>query len=292
MSPFAKILVFGKNGQLARSFAEVFKNSKIHFISQQDLDLRHSVAIVPFVTAQNPTLVINAAAYTQVDLAETQKSEAESVNAVAPKMLAMACESLKIPFIHFSTDYVFDGAKTVPYVETDSPGPLNFYGETKLRGEQAVQEHCEKHLIFRVSWLYSEHGKNFFLTMLKLGTERQLLKIVNDQVGAPTYTAEIAKMLAQTLPEINNNWGLFHFANHGTATWYEFAKEIFAQARQNGLPLRVDTVEPIATSQYPTPATRPANSRLNTSKFESAFSYRPALWSDALSSCFSAYMRR
>ncbi len=292
MTPFAKILVFGKNGQLAHSIAQTFTNSNIHFVSQHDLDLRLSAAIVPFVKDQQPTLVINAAAYTQVDLAETQKSDAESVNVEAPKMLAMACEALKIPLIHFSTDYVFDGAKTVPYTETDIPGPLNFYGETKLLGEKAVQEHCEKHLIFRVSWLYSEHGKNFFLTMMKLGTERQQLKIVHDQVGAPTYTLEIAKMLAHTLPEIDNKWGLYHFANQGTATWYEFAMEIFKQARLNGLPLRVDTVEPIATSQYPTPALRPANSRLSTSKFESAFSYRPAMWSNALSSCFSAYMRR
>ncbi len=292
MNKFDKILVFGKHGQLAQSICDVFEGYNVIFVSQKDLDLRVTESIVAFVNTQKPSLVINAAAYTQVDLAESNRYEAELINARAPQMMAMACEDLSIPLIHFSTDYVFDGKKTEPYVETDSPGPLSVYGNSKLLGEEAIKRHCEKHLIFRVSWLYSEFSKNFFLTMLRLGTERQLLKVVNDQVGAPTYTGVIAKMLLETLPEINNNWGIYHFANKGRATWYDFAEEIFSQAKLNGIRLVVDKVEPIGTSDYATLATRPVNSQLNTTKFESAFSYRPTMWNDALSTCFSAYMRR
>ena len=289
MNPFAKVLVFGKNGQLARSIAETFRGENIHFVSQKDLDLRLSGDIVPFVKAQQPTLVINAAAYTQVDLAETEQVDAELINVMAPQKMAMACESLKIPLIHFSTDYVFDGTKSQPYVETDTPNPVNKYGETKLSGEKAVQKHCEKHLIFRVSWLYSEFGKNFFLTMLKLGKEKKQLRIVSDQIGAPTYARDVAEMLKNWSPALFERWGVYHFTNDGFTNWHGFAEEIFKLAKQANVSLEIEELLAIASADYKTPAARPLNSRLNMDKFIAGTGFNPAKWDAALYRCFNSY---
>jgi len=239
--------------------------------------------------------VINTAAYTAVDLAEKEKDLAWRINAQAPGKIAQWCARHEIPLVHFSTDYVFSGEGNRPWQENDIPSPLNTYGQTKLEGEKSVMDAQGKFLLFRTSWVYDAHGKNFVKTMLQLGQTKETLKVVADQTGAPTYATDLAKGAWSALVRATQMnpfpSGIYHLCNAGETTWYGFAKAIFEGAHQLKIPLYLKTVEPIPSSEYPTPAKRPKNSRLNTSQAETTFAVRLPPWQDSLHTCLQEILQ-
>lgn len=228
--------------------------------------------------------VINCAAYTAVDKAESDSVEAWRVNALGPAILAAATARAGVPIVHVSTDYVFDGLADRPYVETDAVRPLNVYGASKEGGEQAIRAGNPRHAIIRASWIVSAHRSNFLKTMLRLGRERAILRIVDDQIGRPTAASDLAAALAtiaqRLIADASTPAGIWHFANAGDTSWFGFAEDIFAQARRYSL--RTPAVEPISTQDYPTPARRPPNSRLDTSRIEADFGVIPQSWRRAI----------
>lgn len=232
--------------------------------------------------------IINAAAYTQVDKAESEFERANLINAIAPGEIAAWALAQNLSFIHYSTDYVFSGSGTSGWREVDQTQPLNVYGRSKLSGEQSIQKHKGRWLILRTSWVYNETGQNFLNTMLRLGADREELRIVNDQIGAPTYASDLASATLMMLQSLRpEHSGIYHVANAGETSWFHFAQSIFALARAQGLPLRVERVLPITSAEFPTPAKRPLNSRLNMSKFENTFGFQMPTWQDALRRCWS-----
>jgi len=237
-----------------------------------------------------PDLVVNAGAYTAVDKAESEEDLAHKVNAAGAGELAAQCHRLGIPLVHISTDYVFDGTKSGPYVEDDSTGPINAYGRSKLAGEIAVASGCAQHLILRTSWVYSPFGTNFVRTMLRLGAERPELRIVDDQVGCPTYAPHLARAILALSQQVDGKagtsgvpWGIYHAAGGGETTWCAFAKEIFGIAARQGK--QVPKVAEISTADYPTPARRPANSRLDCASLASTFGVRLPDWREGAAAC-------
>lgn len=253
------ILVFGQTGQVAR---ELQRQTDVTALGRDMADLSDPAACAAAIHAHTPAMVINAAAYTAVDRAETEEALAHTINAEAPGVMARACAERGIPFVHISTDYVFAGTGTVPWQPSDPTGPLGAYGRTKLAGEMSVRAAGGAHVILRTSWVFSAHGANFMKTMLRLGAERPLLRVVADQVGGPTPAAAIAAAcltIAQALRDDPRLTGTHHFSGVPDVSWADFARAIMAQA---GLTAEV---EDIPTSAYPTPATRPANSRMDCS---------------------------
>jgi dTDP-4-dehydrorhamnose reductase len=233
--------------------------------------------------------VINAAAYTQVDRAETEERLALTVNGEAPGLIAQWCAERAIPFVHFSTDYVFPGSGDRPWTEEDQPAPINAYGRTKLEGERRVAAAGGAWLIFRTSWVYDASGRNFVTTMLALGQERDTLRIVADQHGAPTYAPQLAAAVIAALDRARGMpvfpSGTYHLCNTGSTTWHGFAEAIFARAAADGMVLSVTSVEPIASASYPSPAQRPANSRLNTDKARKLLDVSMPSWQCGLARC-------
>jgi dTDP-4-dehydrorhamnose reductase len=230
-----------------------------------------------------PEVIVNAAAYTAVDQAETDAARARAVNAEAVAMIAREAGSIDAWLIHYSTDYVFDGSGTQPWYEDDVPSPLNVYGQTKLDGEQAILSSGCRHLIFRTSWVYSAWGNNFIRTMLRLAAEREGLQVINDQHGAPTSASLIADVTAHALKQVMKQpelGGLYHLAAAGETTWYGYARRIIEQARQAGWPVRVnrDNLTPVSTEAFPTKAQRPCNSRLDCSRLERTFGLQMPPW--------------
>jgi dTDP-4-dehydrorhamnose reductase len=291
------ILILGSSGQVGAALLRVCRqqNEKAIGLSRQEADLSNSQilrqALDQLSATVAPSAVINAAAYTQVDLAEKEEELAYRINAEAPKALAQWCAEKRIPFIHYSTDYVFSGQGHTPWKEEDKVQPQNAYGRTKLDGERFVSDAGGKWLIFRTSWVYDSTGKNFVRTMLRLGAERESLKVVADQHGAPSFATHLAEATiaalknAQKMPEFPS--GIYHFCNSGETNWHEFAQAIFAMAREQGMKLQIKSVDPIASSDYPTPAKRPLNSRLNTSKLKNILGVQLPHWRDGLSQCLS-----
>lgn len=272
------MLVFGRSGQVAQELARLVPDA--HFLGRDEADLADPQAAAAQVAKYQPDVVINAAAYTAVDRAETDIELARSVNATAPGAIALAAAQLRIPFLHISTDYVFDGSGNAPRREDDPTGPLGVYGETKLAGEQAVAAAGGCWAILRTSWVFSAHGSNFVKTMLRLGAERSELGIVADQIGAPTPAADIARALivmAVRMQKTDSPQGVYHFAGAPDVSWADFAREIFHQA---DLPCRV---RDIATTDYPTPARRPHNSRLDCTKLARDFGIERPDWRIGLS---------
>lgn len=251
-----RILLTGATGQvgweLRKSLAPL---GEVKFFDRYGLDLADASQLVATVRALQPETIVNAAAYTAVDQAETERDVAFAINAAAPGVLADEAKRLGALLVHYSTDYVFDGAKTLPYVEDDAPHPLSAYGESKLAGEQAILGTGCRHLILRTSWVYGPRGKNFYLTMLRLAQERPQLKVVDDQVGAPTSSLAIARATAQLLRK--GAAGLFHMTAAGETSWCGFARAILARAGS------ATPVVPIRSEDYPAPAQRPRNSRLD-----------------------------
>jgi len=254
------------------------------------LDLERPEQIRDVVRHVQPQLIVNAAAYTAVDKAETERERALAANGVAPGVLAEEARRVQAALVHYSTDYDIDGSGETPWCEDDPTGPLNHYGATKLAGEQAIRAADVPHLILRTSWVYGLHGANFAKTMLRLGGQRSELSIVDDQIGAPTSARAIADVTAQILAQGLRDWcgflqqygGVVHLACQGSTSWHGFARQIFDLARQAGFPLAVSTLKPIPTRDYPTPARRPLNSRMNCSRLWDRFRLQAPAWETAL----------
>ena len=263
-----KILVIGGNGQLAQCLKNVVKNNDELHVDFQDLpylDINDKQQLESYFLKNEFDYCINCAAYTAVDLAEEQSDLAYAVNAEGPKYLAEVCQKHQVTLIHISTDFVFDGQKRIPYLETDAPNPLSVYGASKLQGERSIQETTEAYFIVRTSWLYSEYGKNFMKTMLSLSETLNEISVVSDQIGSPTYAGDLAEVLIQIVLSSSTNYGVYHYSNSGTISWYDFAVEIFKQFG------KTIEVKPIKTKDYPTAAKRPKYSVLDTTKIKNNF---------------------
>jgi len=264
------ILVFGHTGQVARELARLVPDAA--YLGRDQADLSDPEACAAAIRAHNPRAVINAAAYTAVDRAEDQEALAAYINGAAPAAMARECAAMAVPFVHISTDYVFDGAGTTPFAPDHPPAPLGAYGRTKLMGEQGVQAAGGAYAILRTSWVFSCHGNNFVRTMLRLGAERDSLRVVADQIGGPTPARAIAQAcisIAAQLRDAPQKSGIYHFSGAPDTSWAGFAREIMARA---GLDCRIDE---ITTSDYPTPAQRPPNSRLECSSLSTFGLERP-----------------
>jgi len=275
-----RILLTGRDGQLGfelqRALAPL---GEVHAIDVEDCDLSDEAAIRQRVRAVRPDLIVSPAAYTAVDRAETEQALAAAINTDAPRILGEEATRLNAWLIHYSTDYVFEGTGAAAYVETDATNPLSVYGRTKRDGELALQQACPRSLILRTSWVVGAHGANFAKSVLRLAAERESLNIVADQHGAPTSAALLADVTAQVVGRARREgltgfpFGLYHLVAGGETTWYDYARFVVAQALQAGISLKMtpDNIHPITTAEYPLPARRPANSRLDTSLFRTTF---------------------
>lgn len=283
------ILLAGKNGQVGWELQRtLLPLGRVHAFGHAELDLADAAAVRRKLDEVRPDAIVNAAAYTAVDKAESEPELANAINAAAPALLAQEAARRGALLIHYSTDYVYDGAKAAPYVESDPTNPLGAYGHSKLAGEAGIRAAGADHLIFRTSWVYAARGANFLRTMLRLAAERDELRVVSDQIGAPTWARLLAEATAlamrQALAERRHGRfksGLFHLACAGETSWHGFASAIVAG--RGGL--RVKQVTPIATADYPTPAKRPANSRLDTAAFRARFGLALPDWRDCLHLC-------
>ncbi len=284
-----KILILGKHGQIAWELQVTLATlGQVTVLGSQELDLANPDRIREQVRALQPHIIVNAAAYTAVDQAERELELCWAVNAIAPGILAELAYQSSALLVHYSTDYVFDGCKSGAYLETDQTNPLGVYGASKLAGEQAIIQVGCPHLILRTTWVYGDRGKNFLLTILRLATERSELKIVADQIGAPTWSRAIAAATAQILIQCRQDWselqGLYNLSAAGKTSWHGFAREIVSQY-QTQYPhqqLAIQNILPIATSAYPTPARRPANSVLDNSKILADFGWQLPDWNLSL----------
>ena len=288
-----KILLTGVNGQVGHTLKTTLADSELVALSREQLDLTKSHDIRRVIREIKPNLIINPAAYTAVDKAESEPELAFAINATAAQILAEEAARLNAGLIHFSTDYVYDGTKTKPYVETDAVNPVSIYGKSKLAGEDAIRAVGLPHLILRTSWVYGAYGKNFLKTILRLAAERDSLSIVGDQVGAPTSSKSIAdatlKLVNAWQPAQENQSGIVHFTNTGETSWHGFSCEIMneysvlmAIKRWPALKTNVENIVAITTANYPTPAARPANSRLNNAKLKQVFDIELPTWQQGL----------
>lgn len=284
-----RILLTGANGQLGQALIHLpGLDGQVHWIltDYKELDITDRGAVDAFISKESPDFIINCAAYTAVDLAEKEFDKAMSINADGPENLALSAKSAGIPLIHISTDYVFSGHSWKPYCETDEPDPQGAYGKTKLAGEQALLRTGGMMIIVRTSWLYSEFGKNFFLTMLRLGAERETIGVVADQIGCPTYAGDLAAGLMKIIdyharqPGWISNPEIFHFCNSGVASWFDLSRAVMETA---GLPC---DVKPLSSEQYPLPAPRPAYSIMDTGKFRKFFWPDIPYWRTSVNCCF------
>ena len=301
-TPALTILLLGAQGQLGRELADSLQSSAVQASlaqkgrdlqvtswSRADFDFADLDPLNSRLEALSPRIILNASAYTAVDLAEDHEHEAFQINAELPQRLAQFAAKTQAVLVHFSTDFVFDGEKKTPYIETDPTAPLSAYGRSKRAGEVAIEaSHCQ-HLIFRTGWLMGAKGQNFLKTMLRLGADREALNVVADQWGAPTPASWLAQVslnaLAQCLKDQNSApWGLYHASSQGETTWHGYAEQIFNQARELGFALKVkpESVKGIRTDQYPMKATRPPYSVLSTEKLQSEFNAKPPHWNQAV----------
>jgi dTDP-4-dehydrorhamnose reductase len=275
------ILLFGGNGQLGRELTALAtaRSVPLRALSHAEADIADTKAVAEAIAVTRPSVVVNAAAYTRVDRAESEPAAATRANAAGPAVLSAACAGARLPLVHVSTDYVFDGRKNGPYVENDPVAPLGVYGRTKAEGEAAVRRVLTEHLILRTSWVYGVYGHNILKTVLRLAQEHVELRFVADQRGCPTSTADIADAILCAAPRLvagQRVRGNYHFAGTGATTWYDFACHVVAtQAELTG---RRPHVVPITTGEYPTPARRPANSELDSTRFAEAFGLRAEHW--------------
>lgn len=304
------ILLIGTNGQVGRELnSRLPRIAEVTPLDRQRLDLTQPEEIRRAIRALHPAFIVNAAAYTAVDKAESEESLARTINAEAPAVMAEEAKKIGASLIHFSTDYVFDGSKISPYVEDDPPNPQNVYGRTKLEGERAIQASGAAHLIFRTAWVYATEGRNFLLTILRFATQREELRIVRDQIGAPTLSSEIATATTNILAQVRDNEhrsfsladlsGIYHMTAGGETSWYDFATAILEEAAASPaaspwfeaatscLPLIARRVIPIATKEYPTPARRPAYSVLSNARLNRTFSLQLPDWRKQLHSVFA-----
>jgi dTDP-4-dehydrorhamnose reductase len=277
-----RILLTGRSGQVGWELERCLQPlGEVIAPDRVSLDLSRPETVAAAVRARQPDLIVNAAAYTAVDQAEREVQRALAVNGESVGVLATEAARLGALLVHFSTDYVFDGTKRAPYLESDRPAPINAYGRSKLAGEQAIIASGCRHLILRTAWVYAMRGRNFVLTMLRLAKERPQLRVVNDQIGAPTWAGDIASAAATALRLVSPVEGLFHVTSSGSTTWFDFACRLLELAGSN------TSVVPIPTSDYPTPAMRPAYSVLDSGRFEAVTGFRIGPWDNRLAAVFS-----
>ena len=280
------VLVTGASGQLGQAIQFIAKNhSEIKFVfcSSSDLDISNKENCQTVFQKTKPDFCINAAAYTAVDKAESERDKAELINVLASKNIAEVCNNFDVKLIHISTDFVFDGSNDKPYTETQITNPKGVYGQTKLDGEKAIQQVFSKYYIIRTSWVYSQFGNNFMKTMLRLASERTALSVVHDQIGTPTNAVDLAEALVQIILSANqqpkkDNYGIYNFSNEGECSWYDFAKKIF---EINNVSIDLSA---IPTEQFPTPAQRPKYSVLDKSKIKTTFGIAIKTWEESLKS--------
>lgn len=274
-----KVIITGAEGQLGKSLqrlAAAVEDINFVFLERQQLDITNAALVAQYVQQQKPDLIVNTAAYTQVDRAEEERREAHEVNVLGVANLLNACAQFQVKLIHISTDYVFDGRKSFPYEEEDVCSPVNYYGQTKYEAEKLIAEAKIQSVILRTSWLYSEYGTNFVKTMLRLLKERKSINVVNDQWGSPTYAKDLGLAILSLVENFPKEHEIYHFTNEGICTWFDFAKAIMQIAQ-------IDCeVKPIETKNYPTPAKRPAYSVLCKTKMKSDFDYTIPHWRDSL----------
>lgn len=285
-----KILITGQHGQVSQALQQRLEGlGELIVLGRDQLDLANPDQIRQQVRTHRPDLIINAAAHTAVDQAESEPHAAFAINAIAPGILAEEAKTLGIPLIHYSTDYVFDGSKPAPYTEADTPNPLGVYGQSKLAGEEAIAAVGGKYLILRTSWVYSGHGKNFLLTMQRLLQEKPQMRIVADQIGAPTWARTIAGITRVLIERWQTGdageWGVYHLTALGQTSWFGFAEAIAEHLRAEGKPCA--ELEAIPSSAYPTPAKRPLNSRLDCSRLQQQWQVNLPQWPDALRECLA-----
>ncbi|MBD9442138.1 dTDP-4-dehydrorhamnose reductase [Pseudomonas sp. PDM04] len=285
-----RILISGQHGQVSTELQHHLKTlGELVVPGRGQFDLTDPQQLRQQVQRVRPDLIINAAAYTAVDQAETEPQVAFAINAVAPGILAEEAAALGIPLIHYSTDYVFDGSKSSPYTEDDAPNPLGVYGQSKLAGEQAISAVQGQHLILRTSWVYSAHGRNFLLTMQRLLQEKPELRVVADQIGAPTWAGTIARstlaLIERWQAGQTGAWGTYHLTAQGETSWFGFAQAIGEALRAQGKPCA--NLIPIPSSDYPTPATRPLNSRLDGRRLQREWGVSQPDWQTALHECLA-----
>lgn len=274
-----KILVTGANGQLGRCIKDAaakFPDLEFVFVSKEELDIENTDLITDFFRKNNFTHCINTAAYTNVEKAESESDKAFAINAEAVKNLANSCKEKNVTLLHISTDYVFDGKKTSPYLETDTTNPINVYGASKLKGESYIQEICEKYFIIRTLWLYSQYGHNFLNTILKFVSEEKPLTITTEQTGTPTNANDLANALLQIITQDSTKYGVYNYSNTGETTWFGFAEAILLYAK------KIETANLAKTNQYRTFAARPEYSVLDNSKIEKTFSVTAVSWKESL----------
>jgi dTDP-4-dehydrorhamnose reductase len=289
-----RILLSGKNGQVGWELRSALAPlGAVTALDRGEMDLASPDSIRRAIRDARPEVIVNAAAYTAVDRAESEPDLAMQVNGIAPGVMAEEAKRLNAVLVHYSTDYIFDGTKKQPYVESDPPSPLSQYGRSKLAGEQAIASSGATHLIFRTSWVYAARGHNFLRTMLRLARERTELRIVNDQVGAPTWARFIAEATAQVLRQVGDGHkaiadhaGIYNLTGTGAVSWYGFASAVFAEAKVR-LGMIPPNLIPITTEQYPLPARRPANSRLDNSRLSATFGLAPPPWDKMLKLCMN-----
>lgn len=282
-----KILLFGSNGQLGKELErQLCTQGNVVAFPRTSLDISNYKAIKDAIDCVRPDIIVNAAAYTDVDKAESDKEQAFAVNADAVRNLAQIAQSIGAWLIHYSTDYVFDGAKLTPYVETDVTSPINVYGASKLAGEQAIAQNSCQHLVFRTSWVIGKDGNNFAKTILRLSSERNHLNVVGDQVGVPTSASLISQVTLDAIDAIKSGraWpqGIYHLTPQGVSNWHEVAQTLVGFAEQQAIPLAasVKDICAITTAEYPTAARRPLNSRLDARKLQTQLSFDLPNWKD------------
>lgn len=306
-----KILLIGKNGQVGADLAAHLPAiGELVALDRRQLNLTRPEEIRRVIREHQPSLIVNAAAYTAVDKAESEEALAYAINAEAPALMAEEGKRIGAALVHYSTDYVFDGSKHTPYTENDPPNPINAYGRTKLAGEEVIRASGVRHLIFRISWVYATRGRNFLLTILRLAAQQEELRIVRDQIGAPTWSQEIARATTEVLGQLMRGddvasalgrcGGTYHMTAAGATNWHEFALAILEEASRlprdtpwlaaatGGLPLVARRAIPIATLEYSTPARRPAYSVLSNSRLEESFGIHLADWRAQMHSAFQA----
>lgn len=286
-----RILLTGLNGQVGQELQRTLAPlGEVIGVSRETMDLAQATSIRQAISEARPDVIVNAAAYTAVDKAETETELAHSINGIAPQIMAEEAQQLGAALFHISTDYVFDGRKNTPYLEDDAPNPIGAYGKSKLVGEEGIRKTCDRYIILRTAWVYGTYGKsNFVKTMLRLFAERDEVRVVADQVGTPTWASDIASAITSLVPQLcpeqpqaSPLTGIYNFTNSGMSSWYDFAIAIFEEAKQLGFPLKVQRIVPITTSEYPTPALRPAYSVLSGKKVSAALGTHPPYWRDGL----------
>lgn len=285
-----RVLITGCHGQVGSCLTKQLandENTEVLALDREHLDITSQESVNAVVSEFRPTIIINAAAHTAVDKAEEEVELSYAINRDGPKFLAQAAQNLGAAILHISTDYVFEGNKVGEYLESDITNPQGIYGESKLAGEIAVTEACDKHIILRTAWVFGENGNNFVKTMLRLGENRDALSVVGDQFGGPTYAGDIASTLIKIANIINQGdvveYGVYHYSGLPHVSWFEFAEAIFNVAVEQGVIASKPSLTTIATEQYPTPAKRPSNSKLSTDKIMTLLAVEPSDWKAALS---------